>query len=177
MSRPSGKKKPKADQKNTAAFQLHLSDEFRTLDNDNPHLAILEGEGKSFKFIKLAGTLRKPQTSLPEQIKFKFSQFLPVDFTATILRSILNKRQRISRPPGSTLSSVAEFVFSKKTVEHVITPIISDLQVEYCSALAANMKIKAAWVRLRGYWSLFKALGLYSILKMVVDAWRKISSV
>jgi hypothetical protein len=177
LSRGARRKEPKGDWKNAVEHQLHVSDEFRTLDNDDAHFALREGEGKSFKFIKLAGTLRKPQTSHPEQIKFKFSHFIPPDFTATILRSILNKRQRISRPPGSSLSSLAECVFSKKTFEHVVTPIISDLQVEYCDALAANRKIKAAWVRLRGYWSLFKALGLYSILKMFVDAWRKISSV
>jgi hypothetical protein len=166
LSRVPGREKPKGDWKNAAVYQLHLSDEFRTQDNDNVHLALREGEGKSINFIKLAGTLRKPQTAVPERIKFKFSQ-----------RSILNKIKGISRPPGSTLSSMAEFVFSKKTFEHVVTPIISDLQVEYCDALAANRKIKARWVRLRGYWSLFKALGLYSILKMFVDAWRKISSV
>ncbi len=61
-------------------------------------------------------------------------------------------------------------------MERVITPIISDLQVEYCEALAAHRKIKAVWVRLRAYWSLFKALGLYSIVKMFFEMWRKLSS-
>jgi len=85
-------------------------------------------------------------------------------------------KNRILRPPGSFLGSIAEFVFSRKTVELVVTPIISDLQVEYCEALAASRKTKARWVRLRGYWSLFKALGLYSIVKMFFEMWRKLSS-
>jgi hypothetical protein len=98
------------------------------------------------------------------------------------LRSESGKRQRVSkvsriiRPPGSTLNRVAEFFFSPKTMEHVVTPIISDLQVEYCQALATDKKNKARWVRLKGYWSLFKALGLYSIVKMFFEMWRKLSS-
>jgi hypothetical protein len=91
-------------------------------------------------------------------------------------RQTASKDTGIIRPPGSTLNSVAEFLFSTKTMERVVTPVISDLQVEYCEALAADRKIKAGWVRLRGYWSLFKALGLYSIVKMFFEMWRKLSS-
>ena len=158
-------------------YKLHLSDAFRTIDNDRTEVLLRVGEGKTFNFIKLAGTIQDPPPSLPKQLKSKFSPFLLFHFVSVVLRSIQNKRKGISRPPGSFLSSVAEFVFSKKTVELVVTPIISDMQVEYFEALATTRRIKAAWVRLRGYWSLFKALGLYSILKMFVDAWRKISSV
>jgi hypothetical protein len=93
-----------------------------------------------------------------------------------LIQTIYKNKRQISRPPGAFLSSIAEFAFSKKTVELVVTPIISDLQVEYCEALFAGRKIKAGWVRLRGYWGLFKALGLYSIVRMCVDMWRKISS-
>src|SRR5260370_26742104 len=95
---------------------------------------------------------------------------------ADLIRTIYENKNRIARPPGSFLGSIAEFVFYKKTVELVITPVISDLQVEYCAALAANRKIKTAWVRLRGYWSLIKALGLYSIVKVFFEMWRKLSS-
>jgi hypothetical protein len=80
----------------------------------------------------------------------------------------------IVRPPGSLLSSVADFLFSPKTVELVVKPIISDLQVEYCDAVAAKRRVKAAWVRIRGYWGFFKGIGLYSILKMFVEMWRKV---
>ena len=55
----------------------------------------------------------------------------------------------IIRPPGSSLNTIAEFLFAPKTMERVITPIISDLQAEYCETLAAHRKIKAGWVRLR----------------------------
>jgi hypothetical protein len=87
------------------------------------------------------------------------------------------KKANIIRPPGSLLTAVSEFLFSQKTLERVVNPVIADLQVEYCEALAANRHVKAAWVRLRGYWNLFKAIGLYSIVKMFVEVWRRVTSV
>jgi hypothetical protein len=91
-------------------------------------------------------------------------------------KQMASKDTRIIRPPGSTLNSVAEFFFSSRTMERVVTPIISDMQVEYCEALSTHRKIKAFWIRLSGYWSLFKALGLYSVVKMFFEMWRKLSS-
>lgn len=82
---------------------------------------------------------------------------------------------RIARPPGSLLATISEFVFSKKTLERVVNPIIADMQAEYCEALAAKRPYKAAWIRVSYCWSFAKALGLYSVLKAVVQVWRKIS--
>jgi hypothetical protein len=82
----------------------------------------------------------------------------------------------ITNPPGLWLSIMAEFFFSPKTVERVFAPIISDLQLEYCEALAADRKAKAAWVRVRGCWAFFKALGLYRVLKAVADIFLRFSS-
>jgi|HubBroStandDraft_6_1064221.scaffolds.fasta_scaffold387399_2 hypothetical protein len=84
--------------------------------------------------------------------------------------------KRIIRPPGSGLNSAAEFLFSRKTMERVVNPVISDLQMEYCEALAANRRVKAIWVQIRGYWSFFKTVGLYSVLKAFVEIWRKVSA-
>lgn len=83
---------------------------------------------------------------------------------------------RIYRPPGHLLSAFADFFCSPKTVERVLAPIISDLQVEYVEALAAGRTVKARWVRARGYWAFFKAVALYSLLKALVDVWRKLSA-
>ena len=81
---------------------------------------------------------------------------------------------RIARPPGSLLATISEFVFSKKTLEQIVNPIIADMQKEYCEALAAKRSYKAAWVRVRYCWSFAKALGLYSLLKAVIEMWRKV---
>lgn len=128
------------------------------------------------EFIKLAGTIREPRHSTFRRVKGMVSRVVLAGLLVDLIRTIYENKNRISHPPGSFLGSIAEFVFSRKTVELVVTPIISDLQVEYCEALAAGRKIKARWVRLRGYWSLFKALGLYSIVKMFFDMCRKLSS-
>lgn len=83
----------------------------------------------------------------------------------------------IVRPPGWLLNRFADFVYSKKTVTEVVNPILSDMQVEYCDALAENRIWKARWVRIRGYWSFWKAMALFNILRAVADIWRKVSSV
>lgn len=81
----------------------------------------------------------------------------------------------IVRPPGALLGTISEFVFSKKTLERVVRPIIADMQTEYFEALAAKRRYKAKWIRIRGCWSFWKALGLYSLLKAAVEMWRKVS--
>jgi hypothetical protein len=87
-----------------------------------------------------------------------------------------NKRGRIRRAPGSLLGTISEFLFSKKTLEEIVNPTIADLQMEYCEALAARRPYKAAWVRVRGYWSFAKAIGLYGIVKAAYELWRKVST-
>ena len=74
------------------------------------------------------------------------------------------------------LRSVSEFVFSKKTLEHVVDPIIADMQAEYFEALEAKRRYKARWVLIRGHWSFFKTVGLHSIVKAVFEVWRKVSA-
>ena len=70
----------------------------------------------------------------------------------------LASRRKVRRPVGSSLRGVAEFVFSKKSYEQIYDPLISDLRVEYCDALALNRRWKARWVRARGYGSFLKAV-------------------
>jgi hypothetical protein len=128
------------------------------------------------EFVRLAGTIREPRQSIFQKVRGTIIRLLLAAMLVDLIRTIPENKNRILRPPGSSLGSIAEFIFSKKTVELVVTPIISDLQVEYCEALAEDRKNKARWVRLRGYWSLFKALGLYSVVKMFFEMWRKLSS-
>ena len=97
-------------------------------------------------------------------------------YVGIVARFKTNDGPRISRPPGSLLNNIAEFLCSPKTLDRVVNPILSDMQVEYCEALAAGRDAKANWVRMRGYWAFFKALGLYSLLKTAADIWRKVIS-
>jgi hypothetical protein len=80
--------------------------------------------------------------------------------------------RRISLPPGALLNYLADFFCSPKTLDRVVSPIISDMQTEYCKALAKGRKAKASWIRLRGYWSFWKALGFYAVVKNLAAIWK-----
>lgn len=82
----------------------------------------------------------------------------------------------VSQPPGFTLLALADFLYSKKTVEQIAAPLIADMQFEYNEALFEGRKYKAMWVRVRGGWSFFKTLGMYSVLRTFVEIWRKVIS-
>jgi hypothetical protein len=58
-----------------------------------------------------------------------------------------------------------------KTVMIAI-PTITDVRIEYNKALSQKRKIKAAWIRVRGYWSFFCALGLDRLLKTIGSLFR-----
>jgi hypothetical protein len=83
---------------------------------------------------------------------------------------------RIIRPPGSFLNCIAKFLCSRKTYELVATQTINDMRTEYSTAVAAKDHLKAAWVRVRGNWSFFMALGLHRLLRTVAELWFKVSS-
>jgi hypothetical protein len=86
-----------------------------------------------------------------------------------------NKRTRIRRAPGAYVLNISEFLFSPKTLTMVVNPIIADMQAEYFAALAAGRRYKAIWICARGYWSLVKAVGLFSLVRTVAEVWRKMS--
>jgi hypothetical protein len=82
----------------------------------------------------------------------------------------------VRRPPGSTLEAIAEFFCSRKSFERVAKPAIADLHFEYFEALNEGRKLKAAWVRVRGTWGFWFALGAVRLMKVVHDVWEKVRS-
>ena len=87
----------------------------------------------------------------------------------------LASRRRVRPPVGSSLRGVAEFVFSKKSFEQIYDPLISDLRVEYCEALAANRRWKARWVWARGHLSFLTAASAHAVASgghLVARVWR-----
>ena len=83
-----------------------------------------------------------------------------------------NNRQSLSGPPGASLNALADFFCSPKTMERIVRPIISDMQFEYFKALAEKRKAKAIWIRIRGCWGFWKALGIYTVVKNLVEIWK-----
>jgi len=92
---------------------------------------------------------------------------------AVTARSIRSKR--IARPPGATLLSLADFVFSKKTRDAVFAPTIGDLRDEYNEALDQGRRYKARWVRIRGcasFWNAFFLQECVSVVRLVVKIFK-----
>jgi hypothetical protein len=82
-------------------------------------------------------------------------------------------RGYVSSAPGSFLSRLADFLCSRKTKREIADPIIADMQFEYYEALSAHRKAKAAWIRVRGCFAFFHALGLHRILKGVAGLFQQ----
>jgi hypothetical protein len=71
---------------------------------------------------------------------------------------IMADRVRLVRPPGYSLFRAAEFLCAARTADLIFRPLLSDIEIEYCEALAQQRWLKAAYVKLRGQWSLITAL-------------------
>ena len=82
------------------------------------------------------------------------------------------KQIRITKPPGVALTLIADFFWTPQSMERIVRPIISDMQLEYFGALAQGRNTKAAWIRVRGYWTFWKAWCLHSIVRNFVGIWR-----
>lgn len=87
-------------------------------------------------------------------------------------------RPRILSTPGARLLWLADFFYSRKSVEEVLEPAINDLRQEYFDALRDERQFKAQWVRIRGTWAFVSAcwmLAFVSVGKLVVTAWKSFS--
>jgi hypothetical protein len=119
------------------------------------------------QFVKLAVTLREPLAANEQQMLFTSNYDDLLDASTKKAG-----RRRIVRPPGSKLLSFADIFCSSKTIERVIIPNISDMRIDYCNALAEKKNTKAVFVRIRGYWSFWKALGLHTLIQNIVEIWK-----
>lgn len=98
-----------------------------------------------------------------------------------ILRGVMRKLEVrrssgiVCQPPGFRLRKGAEFLFSLKTYQQVLEPILRDLMDEYCEALKEGSTWKSRWVRIRGYFSFGSAVFAQfpiSTVKMVYKIWK-----
>lgn len=98
-------------------------------------------------------------------------------FKAIYSRSIPEKSDRhFTPPPGVTLYSIAESICDRETMEKIVCPLVADIQFEYREALFAGQEWRARWIRGRGWWSFFAAIGLNRILKTFVRLFLRPSS-
>lgn len=76
---------------------------------------------------------------------------------------------RVIRPPGQALHRVAS-VFGKRTRERILDPIIADMQLEYCDALAEERasKVKLWLVQARAWIAFAEAIVLQTVVGRVI---------
>jgi hypothetical protein len=61
------------------------------------------------------------------------------------------RRTRIERPPGMLLDRVTRFLLTRDAHGRFVEPVIADMRVEYCEALAAGHLWHARWIAARVY--------------------------
>jgi hypothetical protein len=88
------------------------------------------------------------------------------------------QRPQLHHPPGNRLLGWASFLFSRRDVDEVIEPAITDMRIEYNDALLAGHPAHARWIRIRGtYGILITAASLVAVRggRLLVTVWRLIS--
>ncbi len=111
-----------------------------------------------------------------------------VSLTALTVYNSLDVRRETSRSigtqsmsfsaPGAILFQILDFTVSKKTFETIYVPIIADMREEYFEAHSQNRIWKARWVRIRGTYSFFAAMGLdrvFASVSFFVKAWKSVN--
>ena len=81
-------------------------------------------------------------------------------------------------PPGHRLLGWASFLFSRRDVEEVIEPAITDMRIEINDALIAGHRAHARWIRVRGTYGILATVGLLIVARtgrLFVTVWRLIS--
>jgi hypothetical protein len=59
--------------------------------------------------------------------------------------------RRIALPPGMWLNRVTRFLLTREAHRRFVEPVIADMHVEYCEALAAGHLRHARWIAARAY--------------------------
>ena len=80
------------------------------------------------------------------------------------------RQHRVVRPPGQALHRVAG-LFSKRTRERILDPIIADMQLEYCEVLAAERPRRAKlWlVQARAWVAFAEAIVLRTVVGRIIN--------
>ncbi len=106
---------------------------------------------------------------------------MAVEITLVFLRpfgGFPKRKPLIILPPGTRIRRILAWLCRPRTMAHTFDPVLTDLRHEYLEALREKKKVKAFWVRIRGYWSIITAIGLQSFVsvgKKIVAYWRSSS--
>jgi hypothetical protein len=137
-------------------------------------LEVLKVEGKPGHQVEVQSAIF---VGIQRQIRFDLREAL-LRIVDEPKRPMLPQTRKIVAPPGCLLANFADFIFSKQKLDTVLLPVISDMCEEYFEALSQNRIWKARWVRVRGTWSFFAAIGLdraFAFVSFFIKAWKSVS--
>jgi hypothetical protein len=140
---------------------------YETETAERPPEDIKENLKHSLKELAKEWVIIEMQMQKLHDLKSKYLQ----EFEQTV-------RGSLSAAPGHRLLVVAEFVLTRRSFDRLVLPTIQDMREEYFEALSQNRIWKARWVRVRGTWSFFAALGLdrfFSIVSLCVKVWKSVN--
>lgn len=69
------------------------------------------------------------------------------------------RSDRVSSAPGARLLWLADFLYSRKSLDNMLAPAVDDMRYEYFAALSEGRSFKAKWVRVRGTWDFLRTAG------------------
>ena len=78
----------------------------------------------------------------------------------------------VVRPaPGTGLTKIARFIWSKRSYERIFEPLICDMRLEYQEALRNGETWHARWIWMRGHLSFWSAAGVFLVTRIVKGIW------
>jgi hypothetical protein len=92
-----------------------------------------------------------PLFKLYEYLKERINTIPPIEISLKKMRGGYSATQktRLSKPPGTHLLALVDFLFSPKTVELTFKPLVADWRNEYFEALRQGRTLKAHWISVR----------------------------
>src|SRR5579862_9563582 len=119
----------------------------------------------------LTGHFSRQESTLPDTCRTDTTRPESCEIVPTDSKK---STRAISRPPGSVLSAVADFLCPRQVVERVVRPLTSGMQREYFEALAEKRPWKARWIHARDSVCLvIRASGLQRVLRAALEILRR----
>lgn len=88
-----------------------------------------------------------------------------------------SSRRELQLPPGFRIRRWAELLADKETYLKVFHPTIADMQSDWLEAHKRGDLEKARWIKIRGYYEIFKAVLKecgFSLLKLAINIGKRI---
>jgi len=78
--------------------------------------------------------------------------------------------------PGDQFRSMARRLYGPRTMEHLIDPVIADIQRDHAEAIDAGRLWRGRWIRFSGWWCILKVVCLYALTAWAIGRTALIAS-